>query len=101
MSYSPDDHRGSDKVRCTCGAIHPPNFHLIHCAIRSCDAVGCFDCFSICEVSNSCGRFCEQHINEIDLGTPEHPMKVQACVRCEATELDIEAGADAVEWRAA
>lgn len=101
MSYSPDDHRGSDKVRCTCGVSHPPNYRLIHCAERTCEAVGCFGCFPACEVSNSCGRFCADHINEVDLGTSEHPMKVQACVRCEAEEIGIEDGADAIERRAA
>jgi hypothetical protein len=99
--FDPDDFRGSDNVRCACGAIHPPNYSRIHCAERTCEAVGCYGCFQRCEVSNSCGRFCGEHVSEIDLGTPEHPMKVQACVRCEATELDIEDGADAVERRAA
>jgi hypothetical protein len=76
--------RDCSPVTCPgCGAEHPVSYTLIGCGVGHCEAVGCHVCMAECGIANH-GRFCDLHLNEIDLGTNAHPLLVNACLICES-----------------
>lgn len=93
MSFNRNDERTS-MVECPCGATQPPSYRLSVCDHRGCETVGCHECLAECGVSMSCGRFCAEHLNEIEMAGLKKPLL--ACLRCESEDLD-----EAEERRAA
>lgn len=64
-----------------CEATHPPKYQLIPCNHKHCDIKGCHECIVECSASVQCGRFCSDHLVEVELGA-------EWCYRCVAETLD-------------